>query len=128
MPKKKIKEKEITGLLGGGLKRLLKPLVAKFLPIVLSEVDRISRPVKEGGWRQPEDDGLVVLIAKQGDEVLLNVHPIQWSEEVGGMVLKKPLKTHNVFDLLDQGFGVKPPPPMFDEDAQIVNDSKSEEE
>lgn len=127
MSKKKIREKEITGLLGGGLKRLIKPLIAKFLPVILSQIDQISKPVEQGGWRQPEDDGIVVLLAKQGDEVLINIHPIRWNEEADGMMLQKPLKTHNVFDLLDQGFGVKPPPPMFDEDAQIVN-SKSEEE
>jgi hypothetical protein len=129
MSKKKVKEKEINSLLGSGLKRLLKPLVAKVLPFLLSEVDRITLPVEEGGWKQADDDAVVALIAKQGDQVLLNVHPVRWSDEAKGMVLQKPIKSHDILGLLDEGFGISPPPRSQPEDAEILEDDlKSEEE
>ncbi|HKK77073.1 MAG TPA: hypothetical protein VJ953_18485 [Saprospiraceae bacterium] len=128
MSNKKIKEKEINSLLGSGLKRLLKPMIGKVLPFLLSEVDRISMPIEKGGWKQPKDDAVVVLIAKQDDQVLLNVHPVRWNEKAGGMVLQKPIKSHDILAMINEGFGVQPPPRSKHEETQVIDNIKSEEE
>ena len=54
--------------------------------------------------RQAGDDAIVVLVTTQGDTALLNIHPVRWSDEAGGMVLQKAIRSHDITQIIASGF------------------------
>lgn len=124
---KRLKSSELNGLLKNKMLKLFLPYLLKFLPFLLAEIDRIQLPVEKGGFKEKEDDGIVVLLVKDGPKILINVHPTRWYENIQRMALEKPVKSHNITELLDAGFGVKMTPEP--EAATLIKeDLKNEEE
>lgn len=126
--KKRLHSTEVNGLFGKGMLSVVKPLLKRFLPTVFSELLKVQMPVEKGGLKAQDDDAIVVLIVQEGEKVLLNVHPLKWiaQEDIKGYLLKKPIRSTNISDLLQGSMGIN----MVElfEEAQIIDDTPINEE
>ena len=84
--------------------KALLPFIDKFLPIILNQVHRIQKLKKDGGLRQVGEDAIVITIVSHNEQVLLNLHPVVYNEQIQEMVMKKPIRSDNINDILTHGF------------------------
>ena len=87
----------------------IKPLLLKFLPMLLGDVFRMQEPVEKGGLKKEEDDGIISVITTVGDQIILSVHPFNFVETDGfgeGPFLKKPIKSTNLTELVSTHLGI----------------------
>jgi len=110
--------------------KALLPFIDKFLPIILNQVHRIQKLKKDGGLRQVGEDAIVITIVSHKDQVLLNLHPVVFNEEIQEMVMKKPIRSDNINDIIKNGFQMEQ---LEDLDGVVLTNSaldavKDEEE
>jgi hypothetical protein len=106
---KKMNLGDFKGAFNATIFATIKPLLLKFLPMLLGDVFRMQTPVEKGGLKKEEDDGIISVITTVGDKIILSVHPFNFVETEAfgeGPFLKKPLKSTDLTELLSTHLGI----------------------
>jgi hypothetical protein len=126
---KKLKSSDFKGLFNQQLLTRARPLIPNFFPELIGEIQRIQLTVEQGGLLQKGDDAIVILIAREKDKILLNVHPLRWIEtpDQQGYLLQKPIRSTDLSALLKKGLGLDISE-LLQEPTSIDPPAKDEEE
>jgi hypothetical protein len=106
---KKMNLGDLKGAFNATIFATIKPLLLKFLPMLLGDVFRMQEPVEKGGLKKEEDDGIISVITTVGDQIILSVHPFNFVETDGfgeGPFLRKPIKSTNLTELVSTHLGI----------------------